>query len=143
MTFAPDPRIQRDSLALGHLPLCQIRLQKNALFPWLVLLPQRPNVSEIIDLTPADQQQLWQEVASLSHILTSLYTPDKLNLAALGNIVPQLHLHLIARFSTDSAWPHPVWGKAHADYTPDQLASTAGGLKKAFAKLEGFVPVEG
>ena len=79
-------------------------------WPWLVLVPRRPGLIEIIDLEPADRLRLMEEIARAAEALCRLYRPDKMNVAALGNVVPQLHVHVIARFRSDPAWPRPVWG---------------------------------
>lgn len=109
-SFTLDQRLARDTLAITDLPLCTVRLMDNKLFPWLVLIPQLPNVSEWIDLDRDQQHQLSDEIAIVSHILKALITPDKLNIATLGNQVSQLHIHLIGRYKGDKAWPNPVWG---------------------------------
>jgi diadenosine tetraphosphate (Ap4A) HIT family hydrolase len=105
---------ERDSVWLADWPLCQLRLQNDANYPWFILIPRRAGMVEIIDLTEADQSQLWRESAHLSVFLKAEFQAKKLNIAALGNMVPQLHLHHIARYETDSAWPAPVWGKIAA-----------------------------
>lgn len=105
-----DPRLKAASFPVTDLPLCHIRLHENAAFPWVLLIPQRENAIEIIDLSRDDQHQLMEEIRLASHVMQKLFTPTKLNVGNLGNIVPQLHIHMIARFTHDPAWPHPVWG---------------------------------
>jgi len=112
--FQLHPQLAQDSIWLADWPLCQLRLSLDANYPWFILIPRRANIREIIDLISEDQQQLWQESACLSRWLQQQFQGDKLNIAALGNMVPQLHLHHIVRFSTDPAWPAPVWGKVAA-----------------------------
>lgn len=112
--FELAPEIERDSIWLADWPLCQLRVQNDANYPWFILIPRRPAMVEIIDLTEADQAALWRESAFLSAFLKSEYHAKKLNIAALGNMVPQLHVHHIVRYETDSAWPAPVWGKVPA-----------------------------
>ena len=112
--WALDPQLERDSVMTGDLPLCQIQLMNDANYPWLLLVPRRRDVSEIIDLNEADQAQLMREVAQAADVLKALTRCDKINLAAIGNVVPQLHVHVIARFHRDAAWPKPVWGQAPA-----------------------------
>ena len=111
MHFTLDPRLENDSVFLCDWPLCQVRLSRNAAFPWLLLIPRRNNVIEIIDLSEADQSQLLVEIRKASEVMKKLYSPKKLNVANLGNIVAQLHVHVIARFENDEAWPGPVWGR--------------------------------
>jgi diadenosine tetraphosphate (Ap4A) HIT family hydrolase len=103
--------------------LSQLRLINDTNYPWFILVPRRANIRDVIDLTEADQSTLWQESAKLSQLLRVKYNPEKLNLAALGNMVPQLHLHHVARYSTDVAWPAPIWGKVAAKpYTEQQVS---------------------
>jgi len=104
------PQLDNDTAPVGDLPLCRLLLIKDAHYPWLVLVPRRPETVEIIDLDEATQSQLMTEIASVSRALREITRCDKLNVAALGNAVPQLHVHIIARRRTDAAWPRPVWG---------------------------------
>jgi diadenosine tetraphosphate (Ap4A) HIT family hydrolase len=108
--FELDPRLAADSLAVGDLTLCQLRLMDDRRFPWLLLVPRRPGLRELFELPAFDQAQLLIELNHAARALQAWVQPHKLNLGALGNIVPQLHLHLIARFENDPAWPGPVWG---------------------------------
>ena len=105
-----DPQLERDSVALGNLMLCQARLMNDANYPWLLLLPRRANATEITDLVAADRAQLMQEIAQSADALKSETACLKINVAAIGNMVTQLHVHIVARFRTDAAWPKPVWG---------------------------------
>ena len=107
-----DPQLARDSAAVADLALCQVRLMEDANHPWLLLIPRRPNVSEITDLNEADRAQLMREIARAANMLKHLTRCDKINVAALGNVVAQLHVHVVARFKSDPAWPKPVWGFA-------------------------------
>lgn len=119
--FELAPEFERDSLWLADWPLCQLRVQNDANYPWFILIPRRVAMVEIIDLTERDRAQLWRESAHLSVFLKVAFQAKKLNVAALGNMVPQLHLHHIARYEHDIAWPAPVWGKAPAQpYTEMQ-----------------------
>lgn len=106
------PQLERDTHAAGDLPLCRVLLIDDANFPWLLLVPRRAGAREVIDLGAADRAVLIEEIAQASGALRELTSCDKLNVAALGNAVPQLHVHVIARFRGDAAWPRPVWGAA-------------------------------
>lgn len=109
-SFDLNPRLEGDSLPVLDLPLCAVRLMKDANYPWLLLMPRKPDLVEIIDLTELDQQQLMREIALTSQVLRDVTECEKLNVGALGNQVPQLHVHIIARFRADAAWPGPIWG---------------------------------
>ncbi|MFG0323855.1 MULTISPECIES: HIT domain-containing protein [Pseudomonas] len=120
--FVLDSRLQQDSLVLGEFPLCQLLLSKDANYPWFILVPKRAGISELFELDAAEQQQLWQETTLLAEALKASYAADKMNVATLGNVVSQLHMHVIVRQRDDAAWPAPVWGKcAPVSYTDDQL----------------------
>ena len=113
------PQLESDAGAVGDLPLSRLLLANDANYPWLLLVPRRAGASEIIDLAESDQIQLATEIAAVSRALKAVASCDKLNVAALGNVVPQLHVHVIARRRGDPAWPKPVWGAAPArDYDP-------------------------
>lgn len=109
--FTLHPQLKKDGIAVGDLSLCRVLLINDRQYPWFVLVPMCDGISEIIDLTGAQQQLLWQESARFSQLLKSVYRPDKLNVAALGNMVPQLHIHHVVRFTDDVAWPAPIWGR--------------------------------
>jgi len=108
--FEPDPRLAQDSQLLAQGPLSQLRLMDDLRFPWLVLVPRVANASEWLDLPTAQQQQLLEELNSAAAALRAWQPCDKLNIGALGNVVRQLHVHLVARREGDLAWPGPVWG---------------------------------
>lgn len=130
-TFALDPRLQADSHHVVMLPLCELRLMDDARFAWLVLVPRRAGMVEVADLTDAEQQQLWQEANRCAAALRAVAHCDKLNLGALGNIVRQLHLHVVARTEGDAAWPGPVWGSGAAvPYVARDLVAQVGALRK-------------
>jgi len=132
MTFELHPQLAKDSFHLADLKLCQLRLINDQRFYWLLLVPKIANAKELTDLNPADHQQLWQEAYSLSQVIKPLKQADKLNIATLGNLVPQLHLHLIARFTHDTAWPNPVWGSGTAEpYSMASVKSIAEELQSA------------
>jgi diadenosine tetraphosphate (Ap4A) HIT family hydrolase len=109
--FELDPRLAADCFVLGDWPLSRVLLMNDAQYPWAILVPRRAGVREIHDLDPADRHCLLDESAQLGRVLMQVFAGHKLNVAALGNIVPQLHLHHIVRQPTDPAWPAPVWGK--------------------------------
>jgi len=112
-------RLAEDCLIVGHFPLSVLLLMNDARYPWFILVPQRQNISEIQQLCEADRYQLMDESCALSHALREGFSADRINVAALGNVVPQLHVHHIARYRTDDAWPVPVWGRFSAvPYTP-------------------------
>lgn len=132
--FQLDQHLAADTHLVAELKLCRLLLMNDRHFPWLILVPRREGVHELIDLLPGDQLQLWQETAQISRVMQSEFKPRKLNIAMLGNIVPQLHVHLIARFETDLAWPRPVWGVGQTEaYRPEDVASL-------LARLKAIVP---
>jgi len=108
--FALDPRLAADTRLLASLPLCDVRLMDDARYGWLVLVPRRDGLIEIADLDEGEQATLWREVNRAAAALRAAMPCDKLNLGALGNIVRQLHVHVVARREGDAGWPGPVWG---------------------------------
>ncbi|HXV25009.1 MAG TPA: HIT family protein [Alphaproteobacteria bacterium] len=108
--FELDHRLAGDSVPITDLALSTVRLMNERSWPWLILVPRHPGLVEIVDLEPADRGTLMEEITSAANALRRLYRPDKLNVAALGNQVSQLHVHVIARFKSDPAWPRPIWG---------------------------------
>lgn len=108
--FELDYRLQNDCVAIGNLMLNRILLMKDANYPWLILVPQRQGISEIYQLDVDDQEQLIWESTFVAERLMATFSGDKMNIAALGNVVPQLHIHHVLRKETDPAWPNPVWG---------------------------------
>ena len=106
-----DPRLAADSHPVAALGLCELRLMDDANYPWLVLVPRVAGIRELIDLEAGQRRQLADETDLASRLLRQVFAPDKLNVAALGNMVAQLHVHVIARFEQDPAWPAPVWGR--------------------------------
>ncbi|WP_299809161.1 HIT domain-containing protein [uncultured Roseibium sp.] len=132
--FNLNPRLEGDSYFVADLPLCAVRLMKDATYPWLMLIPRKQDMVEIIDLDEQDQQQLIKEIARASKVLRSVINCEKLNVAALGNQVSQLHVHVIARFRDDAAWPGPVWGAVPAQpYEPEKADDLIEQLRDAFA----------
>lgn len=121
-SFSLAPELQRDCIELADWPLCKVLLMNDSQYPWFILVPRVADVKEIIDLSEELQITLLQESGKLNKLLQQVFSPDKLNLAALGNMVPQLHVHHIARFTTDPAWPAPIWGKLPAvPYSDEQI----------------------
>ena len=121
--FILDPQLAADTLPLGDFKLCRLLLMNDAQYPWFILVPRREEVSEVFQLDSADQSQLWQESVALAEKLKDLFAADKLNVATLGNMVAQLHMHVIVRRRGDAAWPAPVWGRHPAvAYREDQIA---------------------
>jgi diadenosine tetraphosphate (Ap4A) HIT family hydrolase len=116
--FVLDPRIEADSVGVADLPLSAVRLMRDANYAWLLLVPRVTYANEIVDLTPKDRAALMAEIALASEALRATAACDKLNVAALGNVVAQLHVHVIARRHDDPAWPKPVWGAVPAKSYP-------------------------
>jgi diadenosine tetraphosphate (Ap4A) HIT family hydrolase len=136
--FELHPRLVEDSIVIGHFDLSLLLLSKDANYPWCILVPQREDVFEIHHLSAEDQLQLMRESCCLAEVMTSLFDAHKMNVAALGNVVRQLHIHHIARFSDDAAWPQPVWGKVPMkNYTSEVLVERIKRLQNALVG-EGF-----
>lgn len=122
--FVLDARLQQDTLPIGDFPLCRLLLSNDANYPWFILVPRRADISEVFELDRRDQEQLWRETSSLAQLLKPIFTADKMNIATLGNVVSQLHMHVIVRQVDDVAWPGPVWGRHPAQpYTAVQVAA--------------------
>ncbi len=123
--FQLHQQLQNDCIIVGRFDLCQILLMNDSQYPWFILVPMVANVSEIYQLSKSERSQLIEESSDFSTILANCYKAEKLNIAAIGNLVPQLHIHHIVRYQTDKAWPAPVWGKFPAiPYTEQQLQDT-------------------
>ncbi|KGM57175.1 hypothetical protein N799_10040 [Lysobacter arseniciresistens ZS79] len=132
------PQLAADTHPVAHLGLSELRLMDDANHPWLILVPRVEGAIEWIDLDPAGQAELSAEITTVSRALQALFKPDKLNVAALGNMVPQLHIHVIARFRDDIAWPRPVWGSATArPYSAEMLVERVAALQAALGKATG------
>ena len=139
--FSLHPRLQQDCLVLGRFELCQALLMNDSTYPWLILVPERPAMREIFELTDADQTQLIRESSRLAAHLQRAFDADKLNVAAIGNLVPQLHVHHVVRYRTDPAWPAPVWGHGPPrPYEPEALALFLERLQ--LTRLPGFMPLD-
>ena len=127
--FILHQRLDEDCHIIGDLPLCRLLLMNDSNYPWLILVPRRNNLREIYQLEEMDRQQLLAESCELSEVIMHQFKGHKLNVAALGNMVPQLHIHHIVRFEHDPAWPGPVWGKVKArPYTESETADIHGQL---------------
>ncbi len=132
--FRLASRLETDSVFLAEWPLCQVRLMDDARFPWIILVPRRPGLEEWTELATEDSAQLAEEIGKAGKALMRRFAPTKLNVGALGNIVRQMHVHVVARFETDPAWPGPVWGQgARIPYEKaqsDRLSAELGPLLK-------------
>jgi diadenosine tetraphosphate (Ap4A) HIT family hydrolase len=128
--FELDARLAADTVELARWTLCRVLLMNDANYPWLILVPQRPGLRDLDEVGDADRAALSDEIARACAVLRAVAAPHKLNVAALGNVTPQLHIHVIARQTTDPAWPKPVWGAVPAKpYAPEALAA----FKRRFA----------
>lgn len=128
--FALAEQLQRDTVLLGDFSLCSLLLMNDAQYPWFILVPRREDVSELFQLDADDQLQLWTEATSLAEILKDTFATDKMNVATLGNMVSQLHMHVIVRRKGDPAWPAPVWGQHPArPYTAEDIQTIREKLK--------------
>ena len=121
--FQLDSRLEADTIPVGDLSLCSVLLLNDARFPWFVLVPRVEGASELTDLSDEQAIRLMQEIRIATRVMTSLSRPDKVNVGALGNIVTQLHVHVIGRFRSDPAWPGPVWGHGMRSPYPDHAAT--------------------
>lgn len=129
------PQLQKDCLLIGNYPLCRLLLMQDANYPWFILVPDREGITEIHQLSEPDRQQLMRESCRLATVLEREFRPDKLNIAALGNLVPQLHIHHVVRYRDDPTWPAPIWGKIPArPYSESELKALLIRLKPV---LEG------
>ncbi|WP_024890709.1 HIT family protein [Luteimonas huabeiensis] len=130
--YALHPQLAADSHPLAALALCELRLMDDANYPWLVLVPRVAGARELIDLDRDQRLRLTDEIDFAARLLRAAVSPDKLNVAALGNLVPQLHVHVIGRFVGDPAWPAPVWGRVAArPYAPEALVARVRALQAA------------
>lgn len=133
MTFQLHPNLS-SKIPVIDLPLCQVLLEDNSFYPWLFLVPRRENISKIMDLDPCDQLQLMKEIDSAQKILWNTYQPLQVNVAAIGNKTPQLHVHVIARFANDPAWPGTVWDHtASSPYSKERKEQVTRELVSDFA----------
>jgi diadenosine tetraphosphate (Ap4A) HIT family hydrolase len=136
--FELHPRLQQDTLVIGDFPLSRLLLMNDAGYPWFILVPRRAEMREIFELDYDDQVQLLKESSQLAMVLSRIFEADKLNIAALGNMVPQLHIHHIVRYRSDQSWPNPVWGLfPPKPYSPRALQETCVNLVE---HLHDFIP---
>lgn len=134
MGFALHPDLIRDTVEVACLDLCRVGLRNDATYPWLILSPMLPGLCDFHDVPPAHHRVLFDEIGRASRALQRLYAPDKVNVAALGNVTPQLHIHVIARSAGDPAWPKPVWGVVPAKpYAAAAMVETIAKLRSALA----------
>ena len=130
--FKLNERLANDTVLIRPLTLCQVLCMNNQVWPWLILVPARPDVTELHHLSAPDRALLMEEVVQVSTTLETLFRPDKLNVAAIGNVVPQLHVHVVARRRDDPAWPNPVWGSGIGEpYAPHELDAQVKRLRDA------------
>ncbi len=137
--FQLHPQLDNDCIHLGKLRLCRVLLMNESRYPWLILVPERSGMTELFELAEADQLQLIRESCVIAHHLKRAFAADKLNVAAIGNLVPQLHVHHVVRYRTDPAWPAPVWGRLPPEpYQPNALESCLDKLR--LAEIPDFEP---
>ncbi|MFK7606408.1 MULTISPECIES: HIT domain-containing protein [unclassified Pseudomonas] len=135
--FTLDTRLDQDTWLIGDLPLCRLLLSNDSNYPWFILVPRREGISELFQLDDDDQKLMWSETTTLARVLKELFGAHKMNVATLGNVVSQMHMHVIVRYRTDAAWPAPVWGKLPAKpYVEAQVSDIRSKLKEAFTFLE-------
>lgn len=137
MSFTLDSRLEESSFFVADWDLCRVALKSDKTLPWLYLVPRRMGVREIFELKAGEQAQLIQEISRAGLLLQTLYKPEKINTAALGNMVPQLHIHVFARFKNDFAWPKPVWAVQwdEISYTEQEKSAEIQKLKNCLATL--------
>lgn len=139
--FKLHPQLQMDTFVIGDLPLCRVLLMNESQFPWLVLVPRRNDIHELYQLCDPEINQTNRESLEISRLMMTLFVGEKLNVAALGNLVPQLHIHHIVRHREDAVWPQPVWGnfvaKPYTESTADEMCSKLSEQIKL--QIEGFI----
>lgn len=136
--FSLDARLAADTLVVGELGLSRVLLMDELRFPWLILVPRQPGLRELVELARERQHALLDEINRAAHVLHAITNPDKMNIATLGNVVSQLHVHVIARHVGDAAWPRPVWGVGErVPYTPQERERVLGLLRTGLALPRG------
>jgi diadenosine tetraphosphate (Ap4A) HIT family hydrolase len=142
--FTLHTRLAEDCIAVGDFPLCRLLLMNDTNYPWFILVPRREGIREIFELSDDDQKQLLWECSHLSKIIAEHFSADKMNVAALGNMVPQLHIHHIVRFTSDPAWPEPVWGHAPAKaYSGREIDALLSSLREVLTEPFQFAGFSG
>lgn len=134
--FELHPQLQQDCFGIGRFALCRLLLMNDSRYPWFILVPERHGITETFQLSEVDQWLLWQESSQLARGLAKEFVADKMNIAAIGNLVPQLHVHHVVRHHHDPAWPKPVWG------IPGATPYDETGLEAVVARLENFLPAD-
>ncbi len=130
--FILNERLRKDTFEIGRMELSLLLLMNDSSLPWLILVPEREGITEIDELQASDRMVLIEEVACVSGVIRQLYKPDKINIGALGNLVPQFHMHVVGRFATDRAWPGPIWGTGPLDaYRVDEARRISGSIRTA------------
>ena len=130
-TFHLHPRLKEDCITIGRFDLCQLLMMNDSQYPWFILVPEKADIKEIYQLSKPERRTLTEESSYLAENLAVLYKADKMNIAAIGNLVPQLHIHHIVRYQTDKTWPAPIWGKFDAiPYTHQQIADNIALVKE-------------
>ena len=129
--FQLHPRLKQDCITIGRFDLCQLLMMNDSQYPWFILVPEKADIKEIYQLSKPERQLLTEESSYLAENMATLYNADKMNIAAIGNLVPQLHIHHVVRYQGDKAWPAPIWGKfAAVPYTPQQITDNIDRVKK-------------
>ncbi len=132
--FEMDERLVGDTVELGDFALSRVLLMNDSRYPWLILVPRVVDASEVFDLQLEQQQELWQETQVVAHALKHEFAADKINIATLGNVVSQLHMHIVVRMQNDEAWPAPIWGRGIAQpYSESALIEMRTRLQAALA----------
>lgn len=130
------PRLEQDTIRLGQFDLCDVLLMNDARYPWVILVPKRADITEVFQLSNDEQQQLMAESTFVARQLAEMVSADKMNIAMLGNVVSQLHIHHVARFTTDAVWPDPIWGKGQAvPYNEEESEAICQQLKAVLANF--------
>lgn len=129
--FQLHSRLKQDCIAIGRFDLCQLLMMDDSQYPWFILVPEKADIKEIYQLSKSERHTLTEESSYLAENMATLYKADKMNIAAIGNLVPQLHIHHIVRYQTDKAWPAPIWGKfAAIPYTQQQITDNIDRVKE-------------
>lgn len=133
--FTLHPQLAADTHVVGDLPVCRVLLMNDSRYVWLIVVPKRQGIKELTDLPQQDVEALWPEILQVHEAVRGLANPDKMNIGALGNMVPQLHIHVVARTKADPAWPKPVWGHSPAVPYADGGVAMVGKLRGALGML--------